>query len=760
MSILDRKPKKYSTSDLFWIPNSAPTDGVVGDINTMKLDPSHIGMGQDVIIDSSGVLRSRGSFNSYTADALTNLKWLGLIELVNGQPAGTSAPSNAAILFDSSTSSSYIYGCTTRGLTGWAKLSTRSPLGTLANQTISENNVLTPSIAKLKDDMGAIMCFNHSAGSAAVDSWSYPLLWGGNAVTTTDVSVGTAASTVGTKGVTGVGTAWTTALEGCYLFIGAAAASSSYVGQVRQVNSATQLNLHKGALATCAANLPKFKTTREPTGRVYKGRITTTTTSTSVVGSGTKFVSSGPAGSGGTYLTTSVGSTVFRYADGGYIGKVSSVQNDTTLTLTGNAAIALNNEEYFIVINDGVNFVLSAGDGFGNFSATCVELYADRYFYGNIAAQDQFIKANSFFYNSVTIAPFIAMNAIMFSKKGDPEMLDMSPNDGDIIRIPTAEQPDMIRALCATRGGLVIFRLYDTWLLTGYSPETFRLVKIVDDGTWSNVSYKPYKDGVVWCGTKSAYYFDGTRVVDLLSNKIKRFYRRSNITALTYPLGLAVAGDHVMFSYSLDTNSDRTWPYKNTTRTLQTATIAINMLNGAVTFFTNAYITNSVVDSTGKDLILMWDKLINGQITFDESTTAANNNDAVQCTIPTFTSGVDFGPDIMFETVKLANGNAARMKFFKMLLMNYSSDIGLTCMVNGVNNTSLDFPNRGTGTVTTVTFPISANVGVLKRIKFLIRAPQLIIRVYATNAAGGGSQRFKMFWYAVGGKWMRWGRAQ
>lgn len=748
-------------SDLFWIPSPAPTDGVVGDINTMRIDPSHLGNGQDVIVDSNGVLRSRGAFVSYTSDALTNTHWLGLAELSAGLPAGTTNPAACAVLYNDSDGNTYLYGSTAKALTGFAKLTVRSPRGTTANQTVSESNILmSPSMAKLKDDLGAVMCFNHINGGQ-VDSWSFPLLWGGNATTTSDTAAGTAASTIGSRGITGVGTAWTTALEGTYLFIGGIASTRSYVGQVRQVQSTTTLTLYKGALCTIAANIPNFKTAREPVARVYKGRITTNTASAVVVGSNTKWANSGPGGSGATYLTTSVGATVFRYSDGAYIGKIASVQNDTTLTLTGNAAIAMVNDEYYIVINDGVTFTVATGDNFGAFSASCVELFSDRYWYGCIAAQDQFIKGNSFYYNSVTIAPMVGTNSIMFSKKGDPEMLDMSPVDGDIIRIPTGEQPDMVRALVATRGGLVVFRLYDTFLLTGYSPETFRLVKLVDDGAWSNASAKPYKDGVVWCGTKSCYYFDGTRIVDLFKDKVKRFYRRTNyMDSNALPQALSVSNDHVIFSYFLKSTANRTWPYKNTTKTLQLITPVINMLNGAVTFFTNAYVTGGIIDSTGNELILMYDKLIDGSKVFEESTTGANNFDAVTCSLATFTSGTAIGPDVMFETTKLNAGDSSLMKFWKRFMMDYSSDVSMTASVLSVNNTDLDFPNLSTGTASADVFAASSGISVLKRIRFIARAPAIAIRVYQTNTTSATSQRFKLLWWSVAGKVMRRGRPQ
>lgn len=754
MSILDRKPKKYSTSDLFWEPSAAPIDGVVGDINTMKLDPSHLGFGQDVIIDTSGVLRSRGAFKSVTTDTFSSLCALGVAQT----STGTIMP-----LMDS-TAFLYLYGTNAVALTGFAKL-TASGYTATSQALIVNTQVNIFNFAKLPNDTGAILAGQTSPPGNPGNISTF--LWGGNSVTTSDTAAGTAASTVGSKAIVGVGTAWTSALINCYLFI-----NSILVGQVAAVGSTTTLTLYKGAYTTNAAAAPAFKTTRPTFYTVYKGRITTTTTSTSVIGSNTKFVSSGPAGGGSSFLT----GNVFRYSDGAYIGTISSIQNDTTLTLTGNAAIAMTNEEYYI-IKTGNMLPTPGVPGNNVFNAAAVEQFADRYWYGGINANDSGVSA----FVAVHVPQvFNGANSLAFTKKKDPECLDLDPSAGDVITLPTGSTSDSIRGLCATRGGLVVFRSFDTYLITGYSPETFRAIKILDDGVLNCNALKSYNEGVIWGGFRSMWYFDGTRVVDVLQNHISRFYKRTNkvLTLVdgSQPAGMSVASNHVIFSYRVvSTLTDVIWPYKNTTKNIQFITIVINMINGAVTFFTNIFCTTGffapalstsipavpVIVARSHSLIQSNTNtfLLNGDTVFVDSSTAADNFDAVSVA-PTFTSGLQIGPDVMFETIKLTLGNAARLKFWKMLMMNYSSDVSMQASIIGINDTTLDFPNRSTGTPTVVAFPVSANVGILKRVKFLIRSPQLVVRVYQTATASATSQRFKLFWYAVGGKWMRWGRSQ
>lgn len=756
MSILDRKPKRYSTSDLFWEPHSAPTDGAVGDINTMRLDPSHLGMAQDVIVDTNGVLRNRGAFSSFTADSFTGFRPVGMAQISTNPLYNGGA---LLALFETGTNRNFFYGTSVSALTGFAKLTVTGTAASGVNAFIDATAFVVPSFAKLPNDGGVFGAFQDYR---AYNNWGQPFLWGGNAVTTSDTSAGTAASTVGSKAIAGVGTAWTTALQGCYLFI-TSGASARYVGQVDQVTSTTAITLKKCAIQTVAAGIPFFKTARLPMYMVYKGRITTSTTSAIVVGANTKFNSSGPGGSASLWMTFSAGASVYRYFDGGYIGQVTSVQNDTTLTLTGNAALALTNEEYFIIPNNIVGMYLMNSAPSSAFTGTCVEQYSDRYWVGCIGANDPAIKSTGLYHNSVVTAPFIASNSIMFSKKNDPECWDLDPVAGDILKIPAGTSPDMIRGLCSTRGGMVVFRGFDTFLLVGYSPETFRIIKLIDDGVFCTASYAPYKDGVVWAGRNSIWYFNGTTVIDLLSNKVKRFYQRSNDSALASsaaPPGLTVSNDSILFSYVLPAGfTDRTWPYKNTTKTIQDVTLVINMLNGAVSFFTNIHVTGGMVDSSSTPIIITTTGLLDGNKVFQDSSTAADNFDSVTGA-STFTSGAQIGPDVQFETTKLSLGNAARMKFWKMLLMNYSSDVSMTASIIGINTTLMDFPNTSTGTAALVTFPVSSNIGILKRIKFLVRTPQLVVRFYQTATTSSTSQRFKMYWYTIGGKWMRQGRQQ
>lgn len=740
------------TTDLFWLPSPAPSHGTVGDTNTMLVDPSHLGLAQDVVVDVNGILRSRGATNSITSDTFTSLGIQGAAQTISG----TILPLTDA------TSHSFLYGTSASALTGFAKLTASGYNATPSSQELTVTGGSNPyaySFARLPGDAGTVMCGQYPAPGTPYNCTTF--LWGGNATLTSDTAAGTAASTRGTKAIAGVGTAWTTALINSYLFI-----NSILVGQVQAVTSTTALTLYKGAYATVGAAAPAFKTVRPTQYIMYKGRITTNTSSAVVVGSNTKFVNQGPAGGGAAFLT----GDLFRNSDGAYIGTISSIQNDTTLTLSASAAIALVNEEYYIIkgapglggSNIGVNF----------FTANSVDKFSDRYWYGGMNAPDPPVITTT---SPTTSLALKGANTLCFTKKNEPEHLDLDPAAGDFLVVPSGNNPDQINGLLAVRGGLLVFRAYDTFFLTGYSPETFRLIKILDDGITCILSAKLYKDGAIWAGQRSIWYFDGTKITDLLQGSVKRFYQRTaKVQTPSTPAGMGISNDHVLLSYFLNSATNRTWPKKNTTTTLNCVTMIINLMNGAVSFFTNMFVTTSFVpqptstsaqwsavvitrQSSSLGGVTSW--LLNGATLFQDSSTSTDNFDSITG-FQTFASGAQIGPDVMFETVKLSGGDASVLKFWKRFLMNYSSDVSMTCSVLTNNDTTVDFPNISSGTVSADTFPVSSNVGILKRIRFIIRTPAVTLRVYQTSTTSATSQRFKLFWWRVGGKVMRTGRPQ
>jgi hypothetical protein len=744
-------------TDLIWQPTPAPSDLTVGDVNTLRVDPSHLGMAQDVIIGKDGSLRSRGGLVKAAADH-TGIP-MALIQSV----------SNTAMVSYDSTNFNALYGSSNSTLTSFNKITIMGEDSSTSSQKITATNVLYRwnSLKMAPDVLGTVNAGGLFNGAQFLDSgkpYLSSFIWGGS-LSTSNTSTGTFTAATTSALLGGVGTSWTSALVGTYVFVDSGGGALLYYGQVKSVDSTTQITLTEKAYFGTGGSTPIFKTSRTLRANVYKGRVTCSTASATVVGSNTKWANSSPNKNSGNYLSAPGGWVMYRASDGASIGVVSAVVNDTTITLSAVASVNCTNENYVLRPSN----VLLAANGFSSayISAACSEVYADRYFYGCVYTNDGNLQM-PLAADPRTWCTAQITSSIVFTNKYQPEQFDLDPKTGDIITLPSISgYGEEIRALKAMRGGMLIFRGTETYFLTGYSPETFRVVKILNDGCLGANCVKKYKDGVIWAGYEGIWYFDGTRVTDLLESRTKDLYRRTAPQIGITDCGSAIAYDHFMLSYKLPASF--TWPYNNTTTTATGVTYCVNMLNGAVSFFTNLHVYNSVdyllsgtaesviIGGNGSALSATIGQFLKGSTLFVESTVATDNIDAA---IWFQTVSNNLGPQVMFETVKYAMGDATRLKFWKRFLMNYSSDKAMTMMASGTNYAG-PFPNTATGTASTDSIAVNSTNSILKRMRFLVRAPSCFVRVYQTaTPVAANSQKFKMYWYAIGGKRMRQGRVQ
>ena len=172
---------------MFWVPNPAPSDGIVGDVNTMRVDPSHLGNAQDVVLDTSGVLRNRGAVSLFSSDTFVGNAIAGMAQL----PLNALSNAGTILLTKDTSNNVYLYGTSASALTGFSKLTVGTSSGT---QVLSSASFFAPSWARLPDDRGFVGACNNT--NNGYNNWSYAFIWGGNAVTTSDTTTGTAASTI------------------------------------------------------------------------------------------------------------------------------------------------------------------------------------------------------------------------------------------------------------------------------------------------------------------------------------------------------------------------------------------------------------------------------------------------------------------------------------------------------------------------------------------------------------------------------------
>lgn len=492
-------------------------------------------------------------------------------------------------------------------------------------------------------------------------------LWRGGV--NADYTTGTITMSRGSTSVTGSGTAWTAnASAGMYLFATTDDGYTlAYVGVVKTVNSDTSITLGDVALYPATAKAYKLTSVRGFAPRIVKGRITTSTGSTTVTGSNTKFNSQ----------SMNVGTwNLYRASDYTWIGKVATVNNDTSVTLAANATIALNNENYIAFRADADMSVstMSSTAKVGFLNAT----YSERNWYANNGQQ----------------YPLTAR--VYFSDTSDPEAVDMSPFDGDYINIASSTGVNSpITALMPAYNALLVFKENETFGIYGSTTTTFTVKKIEDDGALSGMSVQPYGGGVIWAGREGVHFYDGIQAQNITAGNLGDWYKR--LVRVTdpskYRMWSMMARDHYFLFIEL-VNNTKPVVKGAVSSSKTTITLVINMVSRAVTTFTNLDIRGAVImpASTGLETLFIVNNGTKGIICSSTHLYDDEGNDTITCV------GNTAGPDFYFESKKYSMGDSLLLKLFKEILLNYfcQGDVLKVDTVLGLNDI---------GTTLTSTFP-------------------------------------------------------
>jgi len=528
---------------------------------------------------------------------------------------------------------------------------------------------------------------------------SNALLWRGASVAgVVEPATETISCTRGSTTVTGSGTSFLTeASSGSFLFArtDTFTSTSCYIGVVKSVTNDTELVLEAGALDTSTTKAYTLTGLRNRQNHQSRGKITCTTTSTALTGGNTKFRSGGLDNS--WYL--------FRRRDMAYIGKVSTVVDEDSITLAANAAVDATNEEYVAIDIDKGNAVDSNNTATGFITAT----YANRQWW---------LGAN--YSNGLTD---IGSTAI-FSDLYDGESVYLEKNVGDLIVVPNyfSETNTPILGAVGTFSGLMIFRENETSLLLGDSPDQFVTRPLYKDGLLHPQSIAPYENGIVWAGRRGIHYFDGASVINLTRDTLGDWYVRNfnDYDYKTNSVWAIVHRDHyIVYLEGQDT------------------TFVINLKSGAVSEFTNVQIRGGtnlpgeatlasnkpwavIKDTTGASYIVDVDNL------FDES-----GVDNLTCT------GETIGPNIKLESKIFSLNESMIKKFWKALAMNYRA-VGSTIKVEVA--TGLD-GSYAALTPTPNSFATSSTY-VRKRVKFHKFNEFIRFRLTPTTASA-----LSQFWF-------------
>lgn len=98
----------------------------------------------------------------------------------------------------------------------------------------------------------------------------------------------------------------------------------------------------------------------------------------------------------------------------------------------------------------------------------------------------------------------------------------------------------------ATPNVAIICKRKSTYLVTGDDPDTFQIVKLINEGALPGSKVLPYQGGVIWFGPTGIWFYDGSSVpVNLVIDTILPTYKRWAASYNTANFGAdAIATDH------------------------------------------------------------------------------------------------------------------------------------------------------------------------------------------------------------------------
>lgn len=718
-------------------PSSQTFEGIPDGMNTalppQEIQDTEARYLQDILLDYPGLVRRRGPLQAASGFPTFSTKISGIAHALN--PAGNSR----VVVMHGDNSNGYA-GMVNSTFTGYTDFPWN---GALPATPPGNPYRIVDSKAALNGGtfIGTSSSYNAN-GPVQNLAW-----WQGGIHA--DQTTGTLSVTRGSTTVTGSGTTWTSTVSpGMFLFTNTDDPYTlAYQGIVVSVDSNTQLTLGDVALYTATAKAYKLTSFRGFSPRVVKGRITCSTGAATVTGANTKFLANG--------LATGVWN-LYRASDLSFIGKVSSVANDTGLTLTANAAKALNNERYiaYRVDEDTAISTLSSPSKVGFLTGT----YASRQWYAN-NGQD-----------------FSLTSRVYFSDPSHPMAVDMDDFAGDFINVSsTSGVNSPIKQIMAAYNAMLVFKEQETFGIFGSDPTTFSVKKIEDDGTLSAMSVQPYGGGIIWAGRQGIHFYNGIQAENITAGKLGDYYKNMlrQLDPTKYRMWSMISREHY-FLHIEQVVPNVPVIKGSVSSTPSNITIVINMISKAVTVMTNLCLRGGVVmpQDTGYETLFVVNSGTTGYICNSQDLFDVDGvNDSILCD-----AAAALGPDFYIESKKYSEGDSMHKKLFKQLAMNYlvQGDALKLDTVTGLND--IGFTSTETFPATVYTWDTLAttfgtwdrlnaliptwdqvilSVFAPKRIKFLKRSQNMAFRLYQ---ASSNVNRAKIGPFQLLFKWQRLGR--
>lgn len=535
-------------------------EGAPGGMNlflpAQQLDDTEVRYSQDLLFDIPGEIHMRGPISPISGFASTAKPGTSLVQTLDPNGAARFAVLNG----DNSVGNFSAYAA---DLTSKTDLPWNGVLPTQPSLGLPYRNVDSKSCLNGGSLVGSSSAYDSNSPIQTLAFWK-----GGNKA---DYATGTVTLTRGGTALAGSGTTWVGNVVAGEFIFGSTddGYTNTFIGVVQSVNSNTSITLVDPSPYPMTAKAYNATSLRGFQGRIGTGRITAATSAATVNGGATKFATQ-KMGTG-TW-------NIYRASDWAWVGKVLTVTSDIQVTLAANAAVACNNESYIALRADGdwsINTMAVANNKMGFLNAT----YADRQWYANNGQKFQYTSR------------------VWFSSPNDPELVDLSINDGNFIDIGSSTGANTpIKALMPAYNALIVMKDNETYGIFGTSTDSFDPRKISDDGVINGMSVQPYSGGVIWAGRNGIYYYDGNQATNMTAEKLGASYKTwvKSFDSTTYRMWSMVSKNHYfLFLESFQTD---TAVIKGTVSTSPTQiTIVINMDTGSVTTLRNLNIRGSVV---------------------------------------------------------------------------------------------------------------------------------------------------------------------
>jgi len=187
------------------------------------------------------------------------------------------------------------------------------------------------------------------------------------------------------------------------------------------------------------------------------------------------------------------------------------IRDDADMTLS--ADTTRNTKKYSMLakerVYDSKPFLTPSGIGgvYTPFPGVFNSTYANRQWFASVG--NTAIKSDKF------------VNRVVFSERGNPENINLSPDASDSIIIPGREA---IRGIAGSVSGLLVFVENKTYIIKGTNRSTFALEELYPDGTLCTSSIVQVGGGVIWAGKQGIYYYDGVTVRNFTNQPLGIYY--------------------------------------------------------------------------------------------------------------------------------------------------------------------------------------------------------------------------------------------